>query len=501
MTGKELAQLASRLADRRWRLENLYHIVNEHGQDVLFKLRMAQADFIQSFHTYNIVLKARQLGFTTLIDLLGLDMAIFTPNFRFVVIAETKDKAADIFNNKIVYPYNHLPVEIRNWCGVKSFSASGKMEFANGSVIEVMVSARSGTCQFLHVSEYGPVCAKQPAKAEEIKTGSLPAVHPGGFVFIESTAMGNEGDFYNMVKQAESDKLCGRRLTAQEYKLHFYPWHSNPEYAVDESAIVVPDRLLKYFDELYSKYGIELSEEQMAWYTIQERTYKEKMWREFPSYPGEAFKVAQDGAYYGRQFENIHRENRITCVPWETALPVYTSWDLGMSDDTAIWFVQFFGKEVRVIDYYEQSGEGLGHYASVLGGKPYRYGGHFAPHDIEVRELGSGISRREMALKLGLNFTTVPTNRDLFGGIEAVRDLLPFCYFSEQHCETGLKCLENYKKAWDDKHGCYKDQPLHDWTSHGADAFRTIAVARKLGMVDRPAMPTKINAVGGLKRI
>ena len=345
----------NQIGSQFWRLNNLYHIIDETGSDVLFRVRPAQEEFFRNLWYYNIVLKARQLGFTTFIDLIGLDMTIFNDNFSSVIIAETKEKAADIFSRKIIYPYEHLEPELRNYCRIVNLSKSGEVKFSNGSSIRVMVSARSGTCQFLHVSEYGPVCARNPAKAEEIKTGSFPAVHKGGFIFVESTAMGSEGHFYDMVKTAEADFLCGRKLSPQQYRLHFFPWHRNPEY-VEESDVVIPERLLAYFDDLYSRHGIELSEEQMAWYALQERTYHEKMWSEYPSYPQEAFKVAQDGAYYAAQFSKIHRENRITIVPYESALPVYTAWDLGVSDDTAIWFLQIVGREVRAIDYYEQTG-------------------------------------------------------------------------------------------------------------------------------------------------
>lgn len=492
---------AAMIGSQKWRLNNLYHIIDEQGKDVLFTMRPSQEKFFNDFWYYNIILKARQLGFTTFIDLIGLDMVIFKPNFTAVIIAETKDKAADIFNAKVLYPYDHLPKEIREWCPVKSRSADGELHFANGSSIKVMVSARSGTCQFLHVSEYGPVCARQPAKAREIKTGSFPAVHAGGFVFVESTAMGNNGFFYDMVQIAKSHQLAGKKLTPQEFKLHFFPWHQNPEYRLDASGVVIPKRLLEYFDELYSRQGIELTEDQMAWYANAEMTLKEDMWSEFPSYVDEAFKVAQDGSYYGRAFLDIYRTNRICKVPYDAALPVYTGWDLGVSDETTIWFAQFYGKEIRIIDYYSNNGESLAHYINVLRDKGYRYARHFAPHDIAVRELGSGVSRMETARKLGCSFDRIPTNVDLAGGIEAVREMLGYCYFDDSATAEGRKCLEAYKKEWDEKHACYVAHPLHDWASHGADSFRTLALAWKMGLTNADRQSSaKIKVTGGLRR-
>ena len=494
--------MGAQIGSWKWRLNNLYHIVNEQGQDCLFSMRSAQERFFDAMHYYNIVLKARQLGFTTLIDLIGLDMVLFKKNFTAVIIAETKEKAADIFKRKVIYPYEHLPEQLKEWCPLVNVSKNGEAYFGNGSCIKVMVSARSGTCQFLHVSEYGPVCAKSPAKAEEIKTGSFPAVHAGGFIFVESTAMGNNGYFYDMVRQAQSRQLSGRKLGIQEFKLHFFPWYQNKEYRADAADVVIPDRLGRYFDELYSRLGGELTEGQMAGDAAQEAVYHEKMWAEFPSYPDEAFKVAQDGAYYGRQFQDIYRSNRICAVPYTPDLPVYTAWDLGMSDETTVWFFQFYGKEARVIDYYCNNGEGLPHYINVLKDKGYRYARHFAPHDIAVRELGSGVSRMELARQLGVNFDRIPTNVDLAGGIENVRELLQYCWFDEGRTEEGRKALEAYKKEWDEKHACYKSHPLHDWSSHGADSFRTMAVAWKMGLcLPQGQKAQKIRSTGGLKRL
>ena len=498
---ESLNDLATVFPDPRWRMDHLYTIVNEQGESVDFRLRPAQRKFLDDLWTYNVILKARQLGFTTLIDLMALDMTLFNRNFTAVIIAETKDKAADIFNAKVMYPYEHLPREIREWCPIVSHSADGEVHFGNGGYIKVMVSARSGTCQFLHISEYGPVCAKSPAKAKEIRTGSLPAVHDGGWVFIESTAMGNNGDFYDLVQRAKARQLTGRPLGRREYRLHFFPWWQNAEYAAPNAEPHIPARLLNYFDELYARHGIALSEEQQAWYAVEEAVQHEDMWSEFPSYVDEAFKVAQDGSYYGRCFNDIYRTNRICAVPYEPNLPVFTAWDLGMSDETSIWFLQFLGKEIRVIDFYSNNGEGLGHYAAVLRDKGYKYARHFAPHDISVRELGSGVSRMETARQYGIQFDRLPTNLDVMGGIDACREMLQYCWFDEQKTETGRKALEAYKKEWDEKHACYKTQPLHDWSSHAADAFRTGAVAWKLGLCGEVGPRHKVKVTGGLRKI
>ena len=190
-----------------------------------------------------------------------------------------------------------------------------------------------------------------------------------------------------------------------------------------------------------------------------------------------SFDAAIEGAYYGEALATARREGRIGRVPWEPQVPVETWWDLGIGDATAIWFVQRVAKEVRFIDYLEESGEGLAFYAKALGEKPYVYGRHLAPHDIEVRELGTGKSRKEVARGLGIRFETAP-KLPIEDGIEAVRNLLPTAWFDDEKCARGIDALTMYRKEFDDKAGAFKDRPLHDWSSHGADAMRTGAVVR-----------------------
>lgn len=190
-------------------------------------------------------------------------------------------------------------------------------------------------------------------------------------------------------------------------------------------------------------------------------------------------RLIAEGSYYGKLLQAAEDAGRIGKVPVEPQLLVNTAWDLGMSDSTAIWFFQHLPVghlgEWRFIDYYEASGEGLAHYAEVLAQKGYRYGVHLAPHDIAVRELGTGKSRIETARNLGIQFTAVK-NLPIMDGIEASRQVLGAAWFDRERCAKGLNCLYGYKREWDDSRGAFRDHPLHDWTSHGADAFRYAAV-------------------------
>lgn len=203
--------------------------------------------------------------------------------------------------------------------------------------------------------------------------------------------------------------------------------------------------------------------------------------------------VELEGAYYAK----LLTKDRITRVPIETSLQVHTYWDLGVGDSTAIWFMQKYGKELRIINYYEHNGEGLPHYINYLhefrAKHGFIYGKHTAPHDIQVRELTTGKSRLETASTLGIDFEIAP-NLSIDDGIEAVRHTIPLCYFDEERCEQGIEALRNYRKEFDDKKQVWKSYPLHDWCSHGADSFRYLAISHEK---EQPQLQLNINSSRG----
>lgn len=191
-----------------------------------------------------------------------------------------------------------------------------------------------------------------------------------------------------------------------------------------------------------------------------------------------SFAASVIGAYFGKEMQAAQNDGRICRVPHQPEVGVDTWWDLGVADATAIWFTQSVGREVHVIDYYEQSGEGLPHYAKVLQERGYVYGTHNAPHDIMVRELGSGRSRLEIAKDLGIRFVVVP-DIGLMDGIDAARSFLARCWFDRDKTERGRLALTSYRKRWDEKRRMFEDRPLHDWSSHAADSWRYLSVGHK----------------------
>ena len=189
-----------------------------------------------------------------------------------------------------------------------------------------------------------------------------------------------------------------------------------------------------------------------------------------------SFEANVVGSYYGQLLSDADAAGRVCRVPYEPAKSVETWWDLGVGDSTAVWFVQHVNSEIRVIDFLEASGEGLPFYAKAIQGKPYVYSRHIAPHDIAVRELGSGRARIDTARDLGINFEIAP-KLGVDDGIHAVRMALPRCWFDAEKTRPGLDALRQYRKHWDERLKAFRSTPLHNWASHASDAFRYGATA------------------------
>jgi hypothetical protein len=203
-----------------------------------------------------------------------------------------------------------------------------------------------------------------------------------------------------------------------------------------------------------------------------------------------SFEAAILGAYYGKELADAERAGRIGVVPVDPALPVHTVWDLGIGDSTAIWFFQVAASEVRVVDHYENHGQGLPHYVAEIKARGYTLGTHYLPHDANARELGSGRTRLETLRSLmGFNVRVLPA-QSVMDGINAGRLTLASAYFDAEKCRAGLEALRQYRAEWDEKGKTFRDRPKHDWTSHTADAWRYLAMAwREMRPAPKPKPP------------
>jgi hypothetical protein len=188
-----------------------------------------------------------------------------------------------------------------------------------------------------------------------------------------------------------------------------------------------------------------------------------------------SFDAAVEGSYYGQILNELEDKKHMQEIPREEISRTFTAWDLGMGDSTSIWVAQLVGTEVRLIDYYENHGVGLDHYVKWIKDNDYLKAEHILPHDVRVRELGTGKSRLEMLEEAGLEVKIAP-RMGLDDGIQAVRRLLPRCWFNVPKVQNGLNCLRNYRRDYDEKRKIFYERPLHDWSSHGSDSFRYLAL-------------------------
>lgn len=203
---------------------------------------------------------------------------------------------------------------------------------------------------------------------------------------------------------------------------------------------------------------------------------------------GGAYQVISEGAYFARLLLQAEKDGRIASLPHNPALPVYTAWDLGVGDDTSIWFAQRSNGWVHVIDHYATNGQPASHYVDVLKRKPYTYARHYLPHDADSREWSNGQSRIETLRSLGLTELSVLSRTPVDDGINAARLLLPITRFDRDKCKSGLESLRQYRREYDENKRTFKPTPLHDWTSHDADAFRYLA----MGLEPDAAVPPDI---------
>jgi hypothetical protein len=495
VTPEQVEYIKSKLSDPYWRLTSgeIYKIIikGEKSDDDLvipFKPNRPQRRFIKRMHHRNLILKARQLGFTTLISIMWLDHAQYNPNSRCAIIAQDKPAAEMIFRDKVKFAYENQPAFILEMFPLKEENKSEIVFGHNNSSVRVATSARSGTTHRLHVSEFGKICAKFPLKAREVITGSIPSVPVSGIAIIESTAEGQEGSFYDMTMEALKLIDEKRELGLKDWLIHFFAWWHAPDYQMNPEGIFITDKDHAYFDKVEADMHTTITIYQRAWYVATRKAdfagSEEMMWQEYPSSPAEAFQQSTEGCYYAQQMTNMRKQGRILKIP-KLDLPVFTFWDIGNSDGCAIWFMQIVGMEYRFIDYYEAHGETIAHYYKMLQDKNYIWGKHFFPHDAAHERLSNdNKSISEMFADKGLrNIEIVPRIENINDGIQQTREAMQEVYIDIESCELGIKRLDNYKKKWNERQGRWGNEPNHDINSEGADSFRGFAQAKALGLI------------------
>ena len=324
-----------------WRIDNLYTVIPDDGPRCKFKLRPAQRYFLENMHHRNIILKSRQLGFTTMMALFQLDAILWYPDTLCGFVAQDEKAAKRLFHEKVLNVYKFLPDWLKSERPlISKDQMTLRVSHPDGAESSICVgtSLRSGSYNYIHVSEVAKICAQSSEKERELTSGTLNSGYHIN-ITLESTAESASGFYYNTCQRAE--QIVGRKLTPMDYKFFFFPWYEHessylPDEYVDEDVIRAHE---SYFQRECS--GIDLSLNQKMWY-IKKRAEIDDlslMFREYPSNSSEAFRTANNGSYYAEHLLRVWSSGRVLSEKfWDDDSYVHVSFDIGVGDYTALTF-------------------------------------------------------------------------------------------------------------------------------------------------------------------
>ena len=467
------------IIDPKWRLNNLYRIIDRDANSIKFQLNSVQAHVLENMHYRNLILKARQLGMSTFAVLYLLDQVLFSENLQAGIVSYSLEHAQHIFKRIIGHALDTLPSHLKPLTGIVQRSAR-EITFNNGSSLRVDTTLRGGSYPLVLVSEFGKTCARNPQKAEEVITGTLQAVPKDGKVIIESTGEGNEGFFAEMVMEAS--RRGNDSITALDYKLFFYNWLQEPSYQIEEK-VNYDVSLTDYFDKIEKEVGHPITQPQRNWYAVQGRILGDKLKQEFPSTVSESFLTSSDAFYFAEAVSRAYNGNRCLYTSlYDALLPVYIAMDIGLNDLTVIVFFQIAHGEIRVIDYYEDKNKDVPFYAKyLLQDKRFLYHTIFLPHDSVKRDpldISNSYERDFQRLFSGTGTRFHVLKRmDKQLSISHAKMMIDRCVFNVNRVKPFLDKLSKYRKKWNESLGRYLEEPLHNEASNHADAFQYLSQA------------------------
>ena len=492
-------EILKKLSSQAWRLNNLYWIEDENGKKVKFHPNEEQIELHNNWHFLNDVLKTRQIGISTYIAIRMLDYSLFCSNKTSGIIDKTDDDAKRKLA-KINFAYEHLddpddPTTASIGALIKSsraivFDNKKEMQWENGSKIWCGTNLRGGTLQFLWITELGYISFYDPDRAEEIKKGALNTVHAGNTIVIESSHEGGKfGVSYHFNKLAMESH---EPLSPMDWRFHFFEWWRHKKYALPVDQWYQPTKDdLDYFKSLADR-KIKLTEAQKYWYLKKRASIGDSITHEFPSTVDECFESVIRGAIYGKQITLLRAKKRIYDFEHDRTAPLYAFWDIGYSDYTALWLLQFSRRDINALAFRCNCRQDPAFYVAIVREWERLYEmpvvKNYLPHDADSKEK-SGKSYRDYLREAGMsNVQVVVRSPDKWPGIQRLRSKLPQFYFHKTNCgqewvhdgrtmPSGIGCLEGYHTKEDASSGVIREEPVHDETSHGADALRTFSEA------------------------
>ena len=498
------------IESKAWRIRNLYSIKDaETGLPIPFVPRPEQEEVLACLlagHKRIIILKARQLGFSTLIGIYNVDEVLFCGGAQVSLVDKTQFDATKKLNNIMKFAFEHMDTLMRDkWLIEKSNDSMLEVRFAGDTLSAIYAgkNARGGTNQVLHISEWGVIQADEPLRSIEILTGALPTAERG-VIIIETTWKGGKGgELWLIVKDAMEHPPEG----PTDYKLFFFPWWHDVRYSRESTRAIEPE-IIKYLDEMEGELGIIFTPGQRQWYAHERRRLGLYMFSEYPTTIDECFKSPVEGAIYADLIDKLRGKGAIKTYELDSTALVHTAWDLGSPINTVVWYFMIIGQEIRVIDCDSDMDITPVERVAHMLGKRYPLGWHYLPHDAAATQKSGKTFAAELQ-GIGLEHVrVVPQTVDIWIGINHLREIFPRVTFRLPMCERGVEALSLYQTKRETTGGSAVDIPFHNWTSHFADGLRTLAEAEMHGMIHstgprpahlRPVVHSGIRDVPGKK--
>lgn len=491
-------EISEAFLDPVWRIANMYTIYNkELRQFVPFRPKPEQRVIIWAIFVLgikNIIIpKARQIGFSTLLAIISMDITMFNSGAKCALVDKTKLDGLKKFNDIIRLAWDRLPAGLRAGYEepvLNSGEFGVRQKHANQddgwSRFRVEHSGRGDALVFLWVSEWGTIQFKEPLRSNEILTGGMEAAE-GNIRVIETTWKGGEGgDVWPFVQLALS--MNDGDKTLDDWFLFFFPWWVEPRYTKKGSIKIIPEKTMQYLNRIERQISAESGREfrftdgQRLWYHTKQSTLGLFVLREYPSVLEECWQAPVEGAIYAAEYATALAEGRVTKDAYDPSHPVYTSWDLGGPENMVVWYFQIHHGKLWWIDVDMKLWLTTPERVSHMKAKDYKFAAHFIPHDADHVQKGAITYENEL-LAAGLEkVIVIKVTRDPWLGINRVLQWFPRFHFDSERCASGIKSIKNYHVH--EKTG----EIVHDWSSHACDGMRTMAEAAMAGHLDTDSM-------------
>lgn len=474
-----------------WRIGNMYHCIDGDTSQVV-KFRPKPAQCVLLFWIFRLkrnrftILKARQLGFSTLIDIIGLDYTIFNANTTFNICSHTEDSAKDLLREKVKFNLDKLPRGVQAQLD-KENTNQNELVFADNWKIRSKVKVRSGTSQVLHVSEWGKVAATDPIRSREIRTGTLPTARSkNALVFIESTFEGPAaGDFYDNIQLAM--QTTEERASLDSYWYMFFPWYYEASYRTECKEEWLEERTKTYFEDLTKKLiaannPYTFDKEQMYFWQVKSYEYGPEMQREMPSTAEEAMTAPVKGAFYADRMIELERNGRVHDFEWDRNKPVFAICDVGTDDPFSIWLVQTDGRDIDLIYTYEAVHKPASHFVNLFREMNIPIRRWILPWDSQPKNATTGWMSDFAKCGCQDIQRLKKYNGSKAMQINYMLTAFPRLRFRKSATTDGRVAVMAYH--WEESTpGQLKKEPEHDWSSHFGSSFGYVGEAEKCGLL------------------